>query len=261
MKRFYCRNDRGVIAMRRASARIKETGQRTQIFFRRHLLEPVFLTEFELLGSRWTLLRDVFSPIDTPITELFTNWLPYPVGGSFLEVGCGAGITAVFGALAGCRRVVAVDMNVAAVENTRRNAALHSVLDQISVRHSDLYEALAPDERFDVIYWNSNFIETPSNDALTSAIDHAYFDPGYRTHRRFLRGAAAHLCAGGRLFIGFSSLGNWSKFARACSEAAWEPRILRAEQRQLGSLIEFQLVELFKVEDRKECSPIERIHA
>ena len=248
-------------AVNPASARIKTTVQRTQNFLRRHLLDPAFLTDFELLGSRWTLLRDVFSPIETPVTELFTNWLPYPVGGSFLEVGCGTGITAVYGALVGCRRVVAVDVNVAAVENTRRNAALHSVLHQISVRHSDLYEALAPDEQFDVIYWNSNFIETPGNHVLNSALDHAYFDPGYRTHRTFLRGAAAHLAAGGRLFIGFSSLGNWPEFARACSEATWEPRILRAEQRQLNSLIEFQLVELLRVEDSNECLPTERINA
>ena len=144
--------------------------------------------EFAVLGRRWILLDGVFSPIENPVTELFTTWLPYPVGGSFLEIGCGAGVTAVHASLSGCRHVVAVDINEAAIDNTRRNAERHGVSDRISVRYSDLYEALDPDERFDVIFWNSNFIDAPDDHFFQSDLDYAYFDPGYRVHRRYLQG-------------------------------------------------------------------------
>jgi release factor glutamine methyltransferase len=190
------------------------------------------------------LLKGVFSPIDNPVTELLTTWLPYPKGGSFLEIGCGAGITSVIALDQGCDRVVAVDINETAVKNTRLNAERHGITDRISVRHGDLYDVLADDETFDVIYWNSNFIDAPEDHVFESDLDYAYFDPGYRVHRRYLRGAAAHLRPGGRLLLGFSSLGNWDEFDLACSEVGLEPTVLRAEKKQLGSLIEFQLVEL-----------------
>ena len=34
-------------------------------------------------------------PVHTASTELFSTWLPFPVGGAFLEIGSRAGVTAV----------------------------------------------------------------------------------------------------------------------------------------------------------------------
>src|SRR5258708_5898149 len=131
---------------------------RGQQLFRRHLDDLDRQTEFELAGRRWTLLPGVFAPTYTPVTELFTTWIPYPVGGTLLEMGSGTGVTAVNAALAGCRRVTALDISSAAVENTRRNVERHGVADRVEVRHSDLFDALSGDERFHLIYWNSNFV-------------------------------------------------------------------------------------------------------
>ena len=88
-------------------------------------------TEFRLLDRDWTLLDGVFSPVRTPVTGLFSQWLPYPAGGTFLEMGSGAGVTAVLAALAGCRSVTALDISAAAVENTRRNAERHGVAGRV----------------------------------------------------------------------------------------------------------------------------------
>ena len=142
---------------------------RGQQLFRRHLDDLGRQTEFELLGRRWTLLPDVFAPTYTPVTELFTAWIPYPVGGTLLEMGSGTGVTAVSAALVGCRRVTALDISSAAVENTRRNVERHGVADRVDVRHSDLFDALSAGERFDVIYWNSNFVEAPQATSSTPA--------------------------------------------------------------------------------------------
>ena len=197
--------------------------------------------EFDLLGRRWTLLPEVFAPVHTPVTELFTSWLPFPAGGRFLEMGSGAGVTAVTAALAGCT-VVALDISAAAVENTRLNALRHGA--GVDVRQSDLFDALRPDETFDLIYWNSNFALAPSDFEPQSDLEHAFFDAGYATHRRFLAEAGDHLSAGGRVLLGFSDLGSWPELRAGCRAAGLEAEVVRAQRRQLEVAIEFQLVEV-----------------
>jgi release factor glutamine methyltransferase len=217
---------------------------RGQQLFRRHLDDLDRQTEFELLGQRWTLLPGVFAPTYTPVTELFTTWIPYPVGGTLLEMGSGTGVTAVGAALAGCRRVTALDISAAAVENTRRNVERYGVADRVVVHQSDLFDALSADERFDVIYWNSNFVEAPSDFVNASDLHHAFFDPGYETHRRYLLEAPRHLSEGGRLLLGFSDLGSWEQLRTACDDAGLTAEVLRAKRCQLEISIEFQLLEL-----------------
>lgn len=210
---------------------------------RRHLEDPAPLDEFELLGRRWTLLRDVFSPVYTPVTELFTTWLPLPDGGSVLEVGSGAGVTAVTAALAGCT-VTALDIAEAAVQNTYLNVLRHGVGDRVDVRRSDLFETLGAGERFDLIYWNSNFALAPSDYVPETTFEQAFLDPGYDAHRRFLAEAGEHLEAGGRVLLGFSDIGSWPQLRDACRAAGLDPVVVRSEQRRLEVPIEFQLVEL-----------------
>jgi release factor glutamine methyltransferase len=199
--------------------------------------------EFDLLGRRWTLLADVFSPAITPVTEVFTGWLPFPTT-SFLEMGCGAGVTAVSAALAGCLAVTAVDITAAAVANTRRNAERHGVADRVRVVRSDMFAELAPDDRYDMIFWNSNFVEAPPDFVNATPLHHAMFDPAYRAHRAFVQDAPRHLAPGGRLLLGFSSLGSGGHLERLCAEAGLRAVRLRTERRELEVPIEFQLLEL-----------------
>ncbi|MCX5206812.1 methyltransferase [Streptomyces sp. NBC_00237] len=213
---------------------------------RRHQQDDRRAAEFTLLDRTWTLLDGVFSPTYTPVTELFSSWLPYPQGGSFLEMGSGAGVTAVIAAQSGCRSVTALDISAAAVENTRRNIERHEVGDSARVLHSDLFSALEPDERFDLIFWNSNFAEAPDDFVNETDLHHAFFDPRYDAHRRFARDAPGHLAEGGRLLLGFSSIGNSALLASVCAEAGLAVDVLRTERRtpDPDTTLEFQLLEL-----------------
>jgi release factor glutamine methyltransferase len=213
---------------------------------RRHQQDEQRAEEFTLLDRTWDLLEGVFSPAYTPVTELFTSWLPYPVGGSFLEMGSGAGVTAVVAAQSGCRRVTALDISAAAVENTRRNIERHKVGDTARALHSDLFSALTPDERFDLIYWNSNFAEAPDDFVNETDLHHAFFDPRYDAHRRFAQEAPGHLTDGGRLLLGFSSIGNRALLAEVCAHAGLTVDVLRTERRSPDpdTTLEFQLLEL-----------------
>jgi len=221
-----------------------KSSDRALALYQRHLDTGAVPDRFELLGQEWELLNGVFSPSFTPVTELFTTWLPYPVGGRFLEMGSGAGVTAVTAAQKGCAAVTALDISTTAVENTRRNAELHGVAVRVSTLRSDMFSALGPDERFDVIFWNSNFVEM--DDAFVNATDlhHAFFDPGYQAHRRYLREGPERLTERGRLLLGFADLGNPAKLRSLCAELGLTVDLLRAERRELEIPIEFQLLEL-----------------
>ncbi|HET9896228.1 MAG TPA: methyltransferase [Streptosporangiaceae bacterium] len=219
------------------------SSDRAFALYHRHL-DAEAPERFSLLGDEWELLDGVFAPTFTPVTELFTSWLPYPAGGSFLEVGSGAGVTAVTAARSGCASVTALDIGSAAVENTRRNAIRHGVADRVRVLRSDMFEALGPDERFDLIYWNSNFVEMNAEFVNSTDLHHAFFDPGYQAHGRYLREAPAHLTEHGRLLLGFADLGNMPKLTALCAEAGLMIEVFRAERRQLEISVEFLLLEL-----------------
>jgi len=205
---------------------------------------------FTLLDREWELHPGVFSPDRTPVTELFTSWIPYPPGGSFLEMGSGAGVTAVWAALKGCREVLALDISRAAVANTRANAERHGVTDRLNVLRSDLFTVLPPNRAFDTVFWNSNFVETPQNARNDTELHHAFFDPGYTAHRRYLQQGPAHLNPGGRLLLGFSSLGNQAHLRELARKRGLETVLLRSEVRHLPVTVEFQLLELLPAHGR-----------
>jgi release factor glutamine methyltransferase len=80
-----------------------------------------------------------------------------------LDMGTGSGICSVFAARH-AERVVAVDVNPAAVRCARINALLNQVEHKIDARRGDLFDAVAG-ERFDLILFNPPFLRgTPLDD-------------------------------------------------------------------------------------------------
>ena len=200
---------------------------------------------FTLFDREWDLVPEVYAPVYASSTRLFTQWLQYPEGGSMLEMGCGAGVTAVMAALSDCRSVVAIDINPAAVENTRLNTIRHGVAGRVRVLTSDMYEALDPTETFDLIFWNSNFVEAPATAAYESDLDRAFFDPGYASHERYLAGARQHLLPHGRLLLGFADLGNREHLEEIAKRYRYRTDTFIEERHTTasGRTVTFQLLE------------------
>jgi methylase of polypeptide subunit release factors len=159
---------------------------------------------FQMNGLDWDLVEDVFPPYYAPGSDLFGEWLPYHEFDSLLEMGCGVGIVAVTAAMRGCPRVVAIDINPAAVENVQRNAKRHGVQDRVKALRSDMFEKVAAGDTFDALFWNLPFLDSSPETAALSGIHAALFDPEYSLLRRFLRDSGRHLSADGRIFISFS---------------------------------------------------------
>ena len=203
--------------------------------------------QFIMLGRAWTLLPGVFAPVHTASTELFSTWLPYPVGGSFLEIGSGAGVTAVTAALAGCAHVTALDISRAAVANTEANARRHGVADRVRVLKSNLFDALDGDQRYDVIYWNSNVIDAPPEFEYLDELQWAFFDRDYVTHDRFLSQGPKLLTPGGRMFLGFNTLGNKERLRVMVDSLGLELATFRRHFGAVGGFgVELSLLEVLE---------------
>jgi release factor glutamine methyltransferase len=98
------------------------------------------------------------------------------------------------------RRVVAVDINVAAVRCAAINAALNHVDHRVEVRHGDLFAPVAG-ERFDLILFNPPFLRgTPRDDR----------DCAWRSSdvaERFAAALPEHLKPGGSALVVLSTFG------------------------------------------------------
>lgn len=206
-----------------------------------HALRSDDTREFELLDRTWTQLSGVVGGEYNYATGLFASSLPYDGVHSMLEMGCGCGVASVIGALAGVPRVTALDINPAAVRTARLNAERHGVADRVTALTSDLFSAVPGDPVYDLIFWNSPFIQVPPDHTLDSDLAYHFFDPGYAMHERFLRQARRRLTPDGRLFLGFSfAMGSGDRLREVAAAAGLDVRIhvqesFAAAPEELGS--------------------------
>jgi HemK-related putative methylase len=117
-----------------------------------------------------------------------------------LDMGTGSGVCAIFAARH-ARRVVAVDINPAAVRCAAINARLNHLEDRIEVRHGDLFAPVAG-ERFDLIAFNPPFLRG----APLSDRDRAW--RSMDVAERFAAGLSSHLKPGGAALVVLSTFGS-----------------------------------------------------
>jgi len=126
-----------------------------------------------------------------------------------LDLGTGSGCIAL--ALAAedpFVRVTAVDVSAAAVELARHNAARLGLGGRLRILHSDLFAALPPEERFDLIVSNPPYIPAAEYEALEPNVRdyeprlalHGGAD-GLDVYRRLVPEALGRLRAGGTLAL------------------------------------------------------------
>jgi HemK-related putative methylase len=121
-----------------------------------------------------------------------------------LDMGTGSGVCAVIAARH-ARRVVAVDINRAAVRCAGINALLNHLEHKIDVRHGDLF-APVPEERFDLVLFNPPFLLGPPRDDR---------DRAWRSSdvaERFAAGLGAHLKPGASALVLLSTFGDAQVF-------------------------------------------------
>ncbi|PKP54623.1 MAG: hypothetical protein CVT90_00320 [Candidatus Altiarchaeales archaeon HGW-Altiarchaeales-3] len=150
--------------------------------------------------------RDIFYNENPKILNIpkifdFHNRKTIKKGDICLDVGCGSGILSIAMAKSGCS-VVAVDINPAAIELTKRNAKLNEVEDKISARISDLFENCG-DEKYDFIVFNTPYLPVNDKGILEKAWSGG---ENFTVIHRFLSEVDKYLNKNGKFIILISSL-------------------------------------------------------
>ncbi len=112
---------------------------------------------FKQFNMHFVALADVYAP-DIFNEESF-EYPKHLLQGDILEIGAGTGSLAVFAAKQGAK-VVALDLDPKAVDNTRLNAKNHLVTSSVEAHVSDLFEALSSTQTFDLIHFDIPQIHT-----------------------------------------------------------------------------------------------------
>jgi release factor glutamine methyltransferase len=155
----------------------------------------------KVLGKNFIIYPNVFSPKYFSDTSFFAENLITHKGEKLLDMGCGAGIIAIFCALRGTE-VTAIDINKSAVENAKVNVKKHKVSQNVKVILGDLYSPLNKEEKFDIIFWNVPFIYTEKEEFTD--LEKSVFNPKYSLIRRFVNEGKDKLNMNGKIVIGFS---------------------------------------------------------
>jgi HemK-related putative methylase len=135
-----------------------------------------------------------------------------------LDMGTGSGVCALFAA-SYARRVVAVDINPAAVRCAHINACLNHLEHKIDVRHGDLFAPVAQ-ERFDLILFNPPFLRGAPRDDR---------DRAWRSSdvaERFAAGLSAHLKPGASALVLLSTFGDAPVFLEELRKHAFAIAVL-----------------------------------
>jgi len=138
------------------------------------------------------------------VSQLHAGLLPSD--SEVLDLGTGSGVCALFAARY-ARRVVAVDINPAAVRCAAINAYMNHLEHKIELHHGDLFAPVSP-QRFDLVLFNPPFL-------LGTAKDDR--DRAWRSNdiaERFAAELGAHLKPGGFGLLLLSTFGDAHKFLR-----------------------------------------------
>jgi len=171
------------------------------------------------LGKDFHVYPNTFWPFNDS-QPLVRNFKIEP-GDSVLDVGTGSGVIAVFACYRGASRVLALDINPAAIRSAKRNAHDHGFDGVMEVRRSNLFEK-AGDEQFDVITANLPFRNKHAHDVVARS----QWDTDFRTNTEFFAQVRHHLKPGGRIYFAHSNFGAPDAVRRLAKEAGFSIRMM-----------------------------------
>lgn len=188
-------------------------------------------TNIAIMDKNFTLLPNVCRPDIKEVIPFQLKHLQIDSNSKVLEVGCGSGVLTVFLA-AKIRLLVAVDINESAIENTRINLDKYSITN-VSLRRSDLFEAIKDDEYFDVILFNPPFFRIDPSDYLEMAWcykENLFHD--------FFKGANSHIKNNSLVYVVFSSFSFEDDLISASENFNFNHEIAAKEAHEISSNIE-----------------------
>ncbi|MQA38459.1 methyltransferase [Rugamonas aquatica] len=174
---------------------------------------------FRYLGKEFLVFPNTFWPYTD--SQPLVRSLRVPAGGSVLDVGTGSGVIAVFACYAGAARVLAVDINPAALKSAQHNAAAHGFGETMEVRYSCLFDGIG-NEQFDVITANLPFRNKDAPDVVARS----QWDTDFRTNTQFFEQADKYLKPDGRIYFAHSNFGAVKEVRKLAKDNGFGMRLL-----------------------------------
>jgi len=128
-----------------------------------------------------------------------------------LDMGTGSGIAALFAAT-WARRVIAIDINPAAVKCARINVLLHDVQHKVTVEQGDLFDTVG-DKQFDLIIFNPPYLAGRAVNDFEKALF------GVETIAGFAGQVGSHLTDQGNVLLVLSTLADRAQIIGFFSKA------------------------------------------
>jgi release factor glutamine methyltransferase len=160
-----------------------------------------------------------------------------PPGATVLDLGTGSGIAAIAAARAGAGRVVATDLNPAAIRCVTDNASHYGLSSIILARQGDMFDPVRG-ERFDLIISNPPYLRgVPANiaeQAYKGGEHLEWFD-------RFASEAAQHLQPGGRVLMVLGDVADLGAIRERFTNPGWQVRLAARRDLLVESLLIYEL--------------------
>lgn len=199
-----------------------------------------------IMGHDFLVYKGVFHP------EIFpsTKWLAKRILGyvdqpnSFCEVGCGTGVISCLVALSNTNtNVFATDIDANATDNTKKNAEILGISDQVVIYKGDVLDGIPKSQKFDFIFWSLPFGFLDPGTQI-SQTEQQVFDPGYRAIRKLFKTAKNYLNPSGKLLLGFSEeLGHKKRLEDLAKEFNLTLKVISSTKMKESELIDFELIE------------------
>ncbi len=204
------------------------------------LLKRPGIRQARIAGFTLTIPPTVYDPRYYRAPALFAEFIDGLdlTGKTVADLGTGSGLQALAAARAGAARVVALDVNPNAVAAAQANARAHGFSDRISVVHSNLFSAIAPEPKFDVILSNPPFCEGRAWDTADRAwrAGARYEDIAPLFHQ-----ARERLAADGVLYLILSSHSDLELVGTFVRQAGFSARVASRRRVLLETIIIYEL--------------------
>ena len=179
-----------------------------------------------------------WDPRDTVSLRKLIRETPLVKGKTVLEIGTGTGLLSLYALQFGAAKVVATDVNPAAVANARHNARLLDVAENFEARLVSLktraaFSVIGDEETFDVILSNPPWV----NRRPSRIEEFALYDEGFQLMRTLLEGLRKHLNPGGRVLLAYGSVDGIRTLMRMAGEMNMTTKMI-GDDRNLDELEE-----------------------
>ncbi len=182
------------------------------------------LVEVEGIPEGIYVHRNVFNPaIKNVSSPLLGQVLEINPGDRVLDIGSGTGYQGIIAVKKGAGHVLATDVSDEAVSNIEHNIQHLGLKGKLEARKSDLFEAVSPEEKFDLIIFSPPLLAgRPS-----SILERSIYDDQRDVLKRFFEEASRYLAPGGRIQMIFSQ--SDMEDLRELVDGAWSIEVLETK--------------------------------